>query len=300
MNIGEQRPYDPESAWNTPIGSNPTIHPSSLGFVTAVTNNNLPLTSDVDQYAVPVYYFDENTPLRTVYMDGYYSTYDGGDNSRVGHGFGPTITGIPIPDSALASNGSDGQIVIWNPKTGIEYSFWQFAKDASGKYTATNGYRYHTSAGYYGRFADGKIGRGAGTPYFAGLVRPWEVAQGHIDHALAFAYSYPSSGMVYPASKSDGAGVTGTDMPEGSRLQLDPSLTDADFTSWGLSPTAKIIAKALQSYGMYVIDNSGSSKVYLEDRSTAHWPASVDRNLTAKIPLSRFRVIQGPAPPPGS
>lgn len=295
--LGEQRPYDAASPWNTPIGPNPMITPGSLGFIASVTDNNKPLTSDPDQYAVPVYYFDAQTPLRTVKMSGYYSTYDAGDNSRVAHGFAPTITKVPIPASALASNGTDGQIVIWNPTTGVEYSFWRFRRDAAGNYQAQNGYRYHTSAGYYGRFADGKSGRGAGTPYFAGLVRGWEIARGRIDHALAFAYDSPSSALVYPASKSDGVGVLGIGLPEGSRMQLDPALTDADFTAWGLSPMAKILAKAMQTYGMYVIDNSGSSKIYLEDRITAKWDASINRHLTEKIPLSRFRVVRAPAPP---
>lgn len=299
--VGEILPYDVQSPWNTPIGPDPGIAFGSFGLVSAITDNNLPLTSDVDQYAIPVYYSDDQTPLRTIKLNGYFSSYDAGDNSRVGYGFAPTISGIPIPASALSSAGSDGQIVIWNPTTGVEYAFWQFAVDGAGNYTATNGVRYHTTAGYYGRFGDGKAGRGAATPYFAGLVRPWEIARGRIDHALAFAYNSPSPSSVYPAGKSDGVGVLGTDLPEGSRLQLDPTLTDADFTAWGLAPEAKIIAKALQTYGMYVIDNSGSSKIYLEDRITAKWGPNIDRHLTEKIPLSRFRVVvQQPPSPPGT
>jgi hypothetical protein len=54
---------------------------------------------------------------------------------------------------------------------------------------------------------------------------------------------------------------------------------------------AKIIARALQEYGMIVIDHSGSSKVYLEDRRTARWDASVNRNMLAAIPWSQFRVL---------
>src|SRR5215213_2246444 len=124
----------------------------------------------------------------------------------------------------------------------MEYSFWQFDRAADGTYTATNGYRYHTGNGYFGRFADGLAGRGAGTPYFAGLVRKWEIDQGRVDHA-------PSGEFRYPASKSDGAGfggVSGTDVPEGARLQLDPSKTEADFSAWGLSPEAKVLARAMQ------------------------------------------------------
>jgi hypothetical protein len=199
----------------------------------------------------------------------------------------------------VQSAGSDGQIVIWDPTTGTEYSFWQFAKLADGTYTATNGYRYHTGAGYNGRFADGLAGRGAGTPYFAGLVRKWEIDQGHIDHALAFAYDSPSAEVRYPASKSDGGGfggITGSDLPEGTRLQLDPALTDADFSAWGLSPAAKTIARAMQTYGMYVIDHSGSSKIYLEDRLTAKWGTDIGRDLVRGIPWTAFRVVTAPVP----
>jgi hypothetical protein len=142
---------------------------------------------------VPVYHFNAQTPRRTVKFAGSFSAYDGGDNSRVAPGYGSTVTNVPIPDAAVQSSGSDGQIVFWDPTTGIEWSFWQFARTASGTYSATNGVRYSTTAGNYGRFADGKSGRGAGTPYSAGLVRGWEIAQGRIDHALAFAYRSPST-----------------------------------------------------------------------------------------------------------
>jgi hypothetical protein len=260
----------------------------------AISDNGLPLSSNVDQYTIPVYYFDAQTPRRTVHLSGHFSSYDRGDHVRVGHGFAPTVSGIPVPADAVQGAGSDGQIVIWDATSGVEYSFWQFRRDGSGNYRATNGYRYHTTAGYHGRFADGNAGRGAGTTYLAGLVRPWEIAQGRIDHALAFAYAKPSASFRFPASKSDGAGVLGSDLPQGARLQLNPALTDADFARWGLTRTARILARALQRYGMFVIDNSGSSKIYLEDRRTAHWPATVNANTVRGIPWSQFRVLARP------
>ena len=57
---------------------------------------------------------------------------------------------------------------------------------------------------------------------------------------------------------------------------------------------AKTIARALQRYGMYVIDNSGSSKIYLEDRLTAGWGPEIDRDLPSRIPWSAFRVVVAP------
>ena len=78
--------------------------------------------------------------------------------------------------------------------------------------------------------------------------------------------------------------------------QLDPTLTDTDFDTLGLTPAAKTIAHALQTYGMYTIDHSGSSKIYLEDRMTAGWDPTITRTLVSKLPWSKFRVIQAPDP----
>jgi hypothetical protein len=286
------RPYGPTSAWNTPIAASPTIDPRSVQLVHAIADNGLPLTSDPDQYALPVYAYDVATPLHTVKMVGYFSSYDHGDDSRVGHGYGVSIRDVPIPAGATSGVGSDGQIEFWDPVTGVEYGFWQFGRDTAGNYFATNGYRYATTAGNGGRFADGKAGRGAGTPYLAGLVRRWEVRQGHVDHALAFAYQSPAATFGYPASKSDGGGAAGVDLPEGSRLQLNPALDEAAFTRFGLNTQARVLARALQRYGMYVIDNSGSSKIYLEERRTAGWAPAVSRTMLSAIPWTEFRVLR--------
>ena len=289
------RPYDRSSPWNRPIGPRPGVHPRSARYIGAIADNRQPLTSDPDQFTPAVYEFDERTPLRTMKLSGYYSSYDRGDNARRGHGFAPTIRRIPIPDNAAAPPGDDGQVVLWNPRTGVEYAFWQFERTGTGEVTATNGYRYHTRAGFQGRFADGLAGRGAGLPYLGGLVRPCEIERGRIDHALAFAYNSPSPrAFVYPASKLDGLGSR-RDLPEGSRLQLRPSLGTADFVRWRLPAAARTIARALQKYGMYLVDNSGSSKLFLEARQTARWDASIGRGLVSRIPWSAFRVIRPPS-----
>jgi len=288
---GKCVPYNSEGPWNSPICDNPPIHSNSGTFISAIADNNLPLTSDRNQYAIAVFLSDNNTPRANVQLSNFFSYYDNGDDSRVSPGSGSLISDVPIPANAEAGVGTDGQIIFWDPVEGVEWGFWQFKK-VNGNYMATNGYRYHTTQEYNGRFADGLAGRGAGTTYFSGLVRKWEIEQGHIDHALSFAYEYPSAQHVYPASKSDGSGVNGTDLPEGTRLQLDPTLTESDFNNWGLNGPAKIIAKALQEYGMIVIDKSGSSKIYLEDQTTANWGPDVDRNILNNIPWNQFRVLE--------
>lgn len=285
-------PYDARSPWNTPIPTDAAPLPDSAAMIGAIADNGLPLTCDPDQYTIPVYLIDASTPLVTVKGNGYFSAYDTDDATRVGGG-SPWTVKVPVPADALAGAGSDGQIVLWDATAGVEWALWQMTRLADGSLAASNGYRTRTGTGRMGRFADGKAGRGAGFPYLAGLVRAWEVAQGRIDHALAFAYASPAHSFIYPASKTDGAGKTGVDAPEGSRLQLDPAL---DLAALRLDRVGSIIARALQVYGAYVVDNSGSSKVYLEARSTAKWGAEVTRATVSALPWSAFRVV--PPPPP--
>lgn len=156
--------------------------------------------------------------------------------------------------------------------------------------SATNGYHYNTNwdgvppAGSF-------LSRGSGIPNLAGLIRPWEIEQGHIDHALAFAYPSPTSQFVFPAINSDGSSTNIYDMPEGTRLQLDPTLTDADFTAWGLSPAGKIIARAMQQYGLIITDHSGTPQLFPEDSHTANWNGIIANGTVSKIPFSSLKVL---------
>ena len=155
--------------------------------------------------------------------------------------------------------------------------------------SATNGYHYNDN--WSGIPPSGFGSRGGGVPYLAGLVRPCEIAQGQIDHALAFAYQNTTSQFVSPATKSDGSSSSG--MPEGAHLQLNPSISNATIESWGCTGACFDAAKALQTYGMYLIDSSSHPKVMFEDDSTANWGNTVSASTTNPIPLSDFRVIDG-------
>ena len=64
----------------------------------------------------------------------------------------------------------------------------------------------------------------------------------------------------------------------------------------GLHPIASMIFDALKTYGCYVADNSGRSKIYLEDRITAGWPSSFTADSLG-VPWSSFEFVAGP---PGS
>jgi hypothetical protein len=98
---------------------------------------------------------------------------------------------------------------------------------------------------------------------------------------------------VWPATKSDGKGTLSNNMPEGARLQLDPSLTRDQLAAMGVTGPALTVAQALQRYGMYLIDASGREKVMFEYEGTAHWNGQITASTVSKIPLSRFRWVDG-------
>jgi hypothetical protein len=90
-------------------------------------------------------------------------------------------------------------------------------------------------------------------------------------------------------------------MPEGARLQLDPTISETEIQSWGCTGPCLTIAKALQTYGMYIIDNSGRPKMMMEYEATAGWNGLVNSRTPNPIPLNRFKLIDytgAPSPPP--
>lgn len=277
------RPYSASSPWNLQIGSNATVHANSASYVGSIV---APLTSDPTQYTYPVYYADSSSPTYLVKLSGRYSNVTGETAMQLLSA--PTVS-VPIPATAEAAAGSDAQLIILNQSTGDEWGFWQLYKDKSGNWHATNGYHYNTN--WSGVPPKGFGSRGAGVPYLAGLVRPCEIAQGHIDHALAFAYPSTTSSYVWPATKSDGTGTAANDLPEGARLQLDPSLTSAQLQAMGITGPELIVARALQKYGMYLIDSSGRSKVMFEYSGTANWGTLITAKTVNGIPIADFRWV---------
>jgi hypothetical protein len=291
-----QRPYAASSPWNTPVGENPDVVSEAQPLVDQIPR---PLTSDPTQYTYPVYEVGSDDPKAPVGFEGLFSDVRSANKLvRTGPSSpGPKAVDVPISDSMEAAAGSDAQIVIIDRDTGDEWGFWQLDKDDQGNWTSANGYHYDLSlSGVPPASAEGETfgSRGAGVPYLAGLVRPCEIKRGQIDHALAFAYSFPSSEFVYPATKSDGQSAPGESLPEGTRLQLDPELSDAELQQRGCRKACLTIAAALRRYGMYVIDNSGSSKVMLEYEQTARWGGAVTRETVSPIPLDSFRVVSSP------
>jgi len=252
------RPFSKSSPWNTVIPKNPKLDPCSKKMIADLfLTNTYPsqpagkLGVSTREWSIPVYEVEEK---KTKLCEINYSLFHKFCHPQF------LIKKAPVPATALPDSAGDSHLTILNKARTKCWDFWSLKK-IDGQWLARSGREFDLRG--KGVLKPGEGGcRAAGFPLIAGLIRPEEIAQGKIDHALVFGYSTPKRGVyVYPASNSDGISTRAGAIPEGARLQLDPAL---DLDRLKLKPAAKIIAKALQKYGMYLGDCSGGFSVYAE------------------------------------
>jgi hypothetical protein len=112
----------------------------------------------------------------------------------------------------------------------------------------------------------------AGLPILPGLARYDEVKAGEIDHALRFTVSETRRAFVYPA-RHFASDQTSADLPAmGQRLRLK-----ADFDISGYPRQARVILRALKTFGMIVADNG--SDWYITGAPNRAWNNDALHNL---------------------
>ncbi len=268
---------------NTPIGAAPTPAANSSAIVGAsitpyAASANL---SDSTAWGIPIVSADAQSQAYTVGCQEYWCTTSFG--------------ALEIPAGAQPNTGSDGHLVVLEP-SGSELDMW-LGQHAGG--TWTSGERWVESASGPAANCATPWGCGAadaaGFALGAGVIRPEEIAQGHIDHALLIATPNTRAGYVAcPAVSGDGHNGAPTALPLGAHVQLDPSV---DVAALPIPAWQKVIAVALQRYGAYVGDTGGSLEVRAESnlgRGYDAWAkAGVSSNSPslADLPWSRMRVL---------
>lgn len=293
--------YSNDSPFNQPIAEDAEIDPKSKRYIKTF-KKAAPLLINLKQYTAPVYIAGSSTPRYDVELPcGLYWE------------IGVTrLLDVPIPDWAEPGNDSDGVIppvgcgedsdqdnnmVVLDLDTRCEYDFWQMRQE-NGKWVASWGNAISMDSD--GVYPFGVSTRGSGFAFLGGFIWPDELKKGEISHALVFAYPYTKAGgPVAPATDSDGTVKSKTALPEGARLRLDPSL---DLDALGLTPAEKAIAKALQVYGMYLVDNGGESGIGIyavDPRSVLNNPyegilPDEDYPELSGIPLNKFQVLKLP------
>lgn len=212
---------------------------------------------------------------------------------------------VPIPSGTTVPSGTDGQIAILDPVSQRAFGLWQAKYDgAANTWSASWG-------GDTSLNGDGIVHSGSATATkisrYAGVVGAQEfsaalAAGTGLNHALVFSTDIAGPGYVPPAIKSDGtnSAAVATPMPEGSRVQLDPSIDVGAIP--GITPGEQVIAKTLQTHGAYAVDKGGTRMAFVFEAvpgASSADPAMVwsDAGFTADyadmvdIPWSRLTVL---------
>jgi len=258
------RPFGPRAPWNVPVAQLPR-HPESEIFVDrlwrdAPSNQPGNFNLGFDEYTYPVYYAHDATWLFPVKIES-----------------GTDLDGKTIPWNPAwrPAPGDDAQVIILDTEKGVEWDLWQVQFDGR-TVSASNGSRV---SGDYRTKEDGHpSSRGVGIAYLAMLVRPHEIRQGAIRHALSLPIrNTDGTYFVAPATKLEHPGRMRGGIPEGMRFALEVS--DAEIQEWldgmpagmrqSTKQSARIIAEALRDYGWFITDTAGGAHFQFESRVTA-------------------------------
>ena len=280
LTVDAGRPFSAASAWNTPVGANPVLDPRSAAMVRSVAPSNR-ATANLYAYGDPVFTAVAGTPTATVDCTEDWGTCD--------------LEGRPIriPADAKPTAGSDGRMIIVDLAAGTSCDFWQARKAGTGRWTTSWG----TCAPLAGHGSGPQGGAtGGGVNALAGVIRTFEMRSLTIPHALSIATDNSCAGQFRaPATKTDGSSTRSDCVPEGARLQLDPSI-DVEAIP-GITPAEKAVARALQVYGAINRDNCGSNICVAFEAPIGEadpYPAvglDHDYHTMPNIPWTRLRVI---------
>jgi len=134
----------------------------------------------------------------------------------------------------------------------------------------------------------------AGYPISPLLFTADEVAAGHIDHAIRFILpnNRVREGFVRPATHGTSTTGSGNEPYYGVHLRLR-----ANYPVDSLPPGARVVARAMQKYGMYHADGGTIALTAQSDRyTTAKWAGLLGAQDLAALTIDDFEVIDHGAP----
>jgi hypothetical protein len=222
------------------IGLSAPVHPD-FGTVYAGAPNGIPFTVASNR--------TRRVPVRFQYAD---------ESDR---GPYPIPRGAPIEGGAGSTG--DRHVIVIDRSTCTDYELFDAHPHHGGaSWTAGSGAIFNLRSNHL-RPAGWTSADAAGLPIFPGLARYDEVARGVIDHALRFTANCTAPRYVYPA-RHEASTCSGFYPPMGLRVRLK-----ANVSISRLPYQARVVAKALKTYGMILADNG--SPWYVSGAPNPRW-----------------------------
>ncbi|MBS1119616.1 MAG: hypothetical protein H6Q90_1844 [Deltaproteobacteria bacterium] len=210
---------------------------------------------------------------------------------------------MPVPPAGnvegesgyACTGGGDCHLLVFDPGAGKLYEMWRANIDGAfdGGCLAV-----WDSRQVYGDTLRGDqctSADAAGFPIAPLLFTADEVAGGEIAHAIRFILPNDRVQQQYVRPATHGTDTTGgsTAASYGVHLRLKASFDVASLPSEG----AKVVARAMQKYGMYHADGGNIALTATSDRhTTAKWEGLLDSHDLASLRVEDFEVIDHGAP----
>jgi hypothetical protein len=210
-------------------------------------------------WSSPIYVVGPDQPKIDITVDSKMSRYSKTDQVYLARDF----TGVPLPPDAQPAGPLDSpsiswvdhELIVYQPSTDTAWEIYHLVNRGT-YWTATGGGKIthvSTSDGHLDPWPSGTSHSltASGISMLAVIQRLDELQAGRINHAVAVSIPHPSSIFTAPALRSDGAFTTPDAVPEGTRFRLPASL---NIDALPLTPYAKMVAHAIQTYGLIVVD----------------------------------------------
>ena len=275
--LSGRRPFPDDNPWNTAV-DRASVDPNSDALIASIG-----LTKGLHPdfganylggpFGIPYVVVAGSTPSVTVTFS-YAAESDPGPY--------PIPPDAPI-EGGSASSGDRHVLVIDRDDWKLYELFSAFPVPSSSGWTAGSGAIFDLSSDAL-RPAGWTSADAAGLPIFPGLVRYDEVVErGEIRHALRFTVVHSRRAYVYPARHWASSDTSASRPPMGMRVRLKQS-----YDTSGFPPSARVILRALQTYGMIVADNGGDW--FISGAPDARWNDG-ELNTLKTVPGSAFEVV---------
>ena len=169
---------------------------------------------------------------------------------------------VPVPDNAIPASGPDKHLTVWQPSTDRLWELWHARKLSDGWHADYGGAIQGVSSdpGYYTTASWPTLSQAwwgataTGLPVVAGTMLLSELRSGVIPHALSLNIPFARPKVYsWPAQRTDGTSTDLRGVPEGARFRIDPAV---DLSRLEMPPMTRMMAEAVQKYGMIVRDQT--------------------------------------------
>jgi hypothetical protein len=272
--VGGCSVFPADNAWNQDISQAP-LHPSSAAIIATIQGNGRtrlhPDFGENPDYGIPFVVVPGDQPLVPITYAAY------GDESD------PGPFPVPLDAPVEGGNGSTGDrhVLVLRSDTCDLFELYRAFRSGAG-WRADSGARFDLRSNAL-RPLGWTSADAAGLPILPGLVRYEEVAAGEIRHAIRVTFSETRRGYVLPATHFASSNDDANLPPMGLRLRLQ-----ATFDTSQLTGQARVIAVAMQRYGLIVADNG--SNWFFQGAPSAGWNDD-DLNQLKGISGSNFEVV---------